>query len=359
MVRIAVHGSYFVNNFGDTLLVRMLCDRVAEQVGRENVFLATRGHSAEQASIGYPVVAPEDRKDIDLLLYSGGGYFGDAADSLYERFTAARRRHLRHFSWLDGYRDAARAVIGVGVGPIGFQRQSVRDLFASSRAVLVRDAESLAYCRSYGFALDNLRQCVDMALSLDPVGPEGRSGVALHVPGMPKRHLETLFQVLADAPAWRRAERIEVIYDTPTGPDAAEFQAGLQAVAHAVFGRALPIRAYPGLDPMLEALHGYELVVTNKLHVGIVTIAKGGRVLSTPHHIKTPRLYRQLGLSDYCLPLSSLSAADLAAAVEKLPDFAPDRAEIAAGLEVIETTIAQVLDSLARPDAAPAAALAL
>lgn len=353
MVRIAVHGSYFVNNFGDTLLVKMLCDRAAKQVGRENVFLAVPGHAAEQASIGYPIAPPEARKDIDLLLYSGGGYFGDAADSLYDRYVAARKRSTRHLAWLGDYRNAAKAVIAVGVGPIGFNRQAVRDLFGSSLAVLVRDAESHAYCRSYGFADHNLGQCVDMALSLDPVGQEGRSGVALHVPDMAPRDLETVFRVLAASPACRGAERIDVIYDAPTGPSVGAFEAALQSVAQSVFGRSLPIKPYPGLEPMLAALESYELVVTNKLHVGIVTIAKGGRVISTPHHIKTPRLYRQLGLSDYCVPLSSLTPQDLAAAIEKLPDFAPDRGVIAEGVQTIEDTVQRVLDEMLRRTARP------
>lgn len=353
MVRIAVHGSYFVNNFGDTLLVKMLCDRVAKQVGRENVFLAAPGHAAEQASIGYPVVAPEARKDIDLLLYSGGGYFGDAADSLYDRYLAARKRSTRHLAWLGDYRHAAKAVIAVGVGPIGFNRQAVRDLFGSSLAVLVRDAESHAYCRSYGFADHNLGQCVDMALSLEPVAPEGRSGLALHVPEMSPRDLETVFRVVATSCAGRYSERIHVIYDAPTGPAVGNFEAALQSVAQSVFGHSLLVKPYPGLEPMLAALESYELVVTNKLHVGIVTIAKGGRVISTPHHLKTPRLYRQLGLSDYCVPLSSLTPHDLAAAIEKLPDFAPDRRVISEGVQIIEDTVQQVLDEMQRRSSKP------
>lgn len=344
MVKIAVHGSYFVNNFGDTLLVKLMCDRVARQVGRDNVYLAVAGHRGEQATIGYPVLDPSERGDVDLLVYSGGGYFGESADGLYERYQAARRRHNRHLSWLSDYRNAAKAVIGVGVGPLTFNKQAVRDLFDSSSAVLVRDAESLAYCRAYGFPTHNLRQCVDMALSLDPVGPDGRSGVALHVPNMAAEHLETVFNVLASSAAGQYAERIHVIYDAPPGGDVLGFEAKLQSVAQSVFGHSLLVKPYQGLDEMLAALETYELVVTNKLHVGIVTIAKGGRVISTPHHIKTPRLYRQLGLSDFCVPLSSLTMAGLTEAFERLPDFAPDREVIARGSELIDRVIGEVVD---------------
>lgn len=91
----------------------------------------------------------------------------------------------------------------------------MRDLFDASSAVLVRDAESLAYCRAYGFPTHNLRQCCDMALSMPIVGDESRSGVALHVPNMPRQHLETIMGVLASSPAGKYAERIHVIYDAP------------------------------------------------------------------------------------------------------------------------------------------------
>lgn len=344
MAKVAVHGSYFVNNFGDTLLVKLMCDRVAEQVGRENVFLAVQGHRHEQATIGYPIIDPSERGDVDLLVYAGGGYFGESADSLYDRYQAARRRHNRHLGWLGDYRNAAKAVIGVGVGPLTFNKQSVRDLFDASSAVLVRDAESLAYCRAYGFPTHNLRQCVDMALSLDPVTAEGRSGVALHVPNMAPEHFETVLKVLASSTAGKYAERIHVIYDAPTADGALAFEAELQSAAQSVLGHSLLVKPYQGLDEMLAALETYELVVTNKLHVGIVTIAKGGRVISTPYHIKTPRLYRQLGLSDFCVPLSTLSVSGLTQAFEKLPDFAPDRAAIGRGIELIDRVIGEVVD---------------
>jgi hypothetical protein len=346
MVKIAVHGSYFVNNFGDTLLVKLLCDKVAEQVGRENVFLAVPGHAAEQASIGYPVVDPERRKDIDLLLYSGGGYFGESADSLYERYVAARRRHNRHLAWLDDFSNAAKAVIAVGVGPLTFNKQAVRDLFDASSAVLVRDAESLAYCRAYGFPTHNLRQCCDMALSMDIVGDENRSGVALHVPNMPREHLETIMGVLASSPAGKYAERIHVIYDAPPAGGSLAFEADLQSVAQSVFGHSLLVKPYTNTSELLAALGSYELVVTNKLHVGIVTIAQGGRVISTPHHIKTPRLYRQLGLSDYCVPLSGLTTASLSEAFEKLPQFSPNRELIGRGVDLIDSVVRQVVDGV-------------
>lgn len=352
MVTIAVHGSYFSNNFGDTLLVKLLCDKVAKMVGRENVFLAIPGHAAEQASIGYPVLEPERRKDADLLLYSGGGYFGEAADSLYERYVAARRRHGRHLAWLGDFGGAARAVISVGVGPLTFNKPAVRDLFEASSAVLVRDAESLAYCRAYGFPTHNLRQCCDMALSMDTLGGEGRSGVALHVPNVPRQHIETILGVLARSPAGRRADRIHVIHDSPPAAGSPAFEAGLQSVARSVFGHDLPVRPYTTMDGMLAALGGYELVVTSKLHVGIVTIAKGGRVIATPHHVKTPRLYRQLGLSDYCVPLSRLTPAALAGAFGSLPRFSPDREPIKRGVALIDAVVRQAVDGVLARDAA-------
>lgn len=345
MGKVAVHGSYHADNFGDTLLVRLICDMIAEHVGRENVALAMPGQPAEQAAIGYPVLAPQDRGAVELLVYGGGGYFSQHSGNLLRTVRATRRRNRRHLDWLPEFSRSRKAMIGVGVGPISFHRAPVRKLFAACETVLVRDAESMAFCKDYGFRTPDLRQCVDLALSL-PVVSGPRSGVAVHLPGMSREVIETVLGALAAHPLGK-SERIEAIFDAPPTEGLEAWTADLQQIAQAKLGRTLPVFPYPGVDVLREKLAGYELVITCKLHVGIVTIAQGGQVISVAQQSKTPRLYRQLGLQDYCVPLAELSPARLDAAFAKLPEFSVRRDVIDQGIGVIRDTVARLVRAAA------------
>ena len=345
MGKVAVHGSYHADNFGDTLLVRLICDMLAEHVGRENVALAMPGQPDEQAAIGYPVLAPEERGEVDLLVYGGGGYFSQHAGNLLRTVRATRRRNRRHLDWLPQFAGSRKAMIGVGVGPISFHRAPVRKLFTACETVLVRDAESMAFCKDYGFRTRDLRQCVDLALSL-PVVPGPRSGVAIHLPGMSPEVVETALSVLAAHPLGK-SERIEAIFDAPPTEGLETWTADLQRIAQAKLGRKLPIFPYPGVDVLREKLGGYELVITCKLHVGIVTIAQGGKVVSVAQQSKTPRLYRQLGLEEFCVPLAQLSPARLTAAFDRLPEFTVRRDVIDQGIGVIRDTVAKLVRTAA------------
>jgi polysaccharide pyruvyl transferase WcaK-like protein len=355
MPQIAVHGSYFTNNFGDTLLVRLTCDMVAGFVGRENVFLARPGKVVEQADIGYPVVAPDTIRRIDLLIFAGGGYFAEGSEPILRRWKASRRAHRRHLAWLPLYRHAEKAVIGVGVGPLTFpvMRRDVGRLFRSATRTLVRDRESFEFCQAYGFGRD-VQQCVDLALSL-PRTVGARAGVALHLPETSDAHMDVVLRSLAAFERGRYAEDLRIIYDGPHNPRST-FHERLQSRAETVLGRRLPVVFYADHRTLTEELAGYELVVTSKLHVGIVTIAQGGRAVAVPHHPKTRRLYRQLGLSAYCIEPARLGEAELGAALAALPRFEPDRGVIDSGVATIRTAVAELIGpTVSRPaqDAPP------
>lgn len=279
MGKVAVHGSYHADNFGDTLLVRLICDMLAEHVGRENVAWPCRASrtSRPRSAIRSSPRAARRGRSAGLRRR---GYFSQHAGNLLRTVRATRRRNRRHLDWLPQFAGSRKAMIGVGVGPISFHRAPVRKLFSACETVLVRDAESMAFCKDYGFRTRDLRQCVDLALSL-PVVPGPRSGVAIHLPGMSPEVVETALGALAAHPLGK-SERIEAIFDAPPTEGLETWTADLQRIAQAKLGRKLPIFPYPGVDVLREKLAGYELVITCKLHVGIVTIAQGARSSPSP-----------------------------------------------------------------------------
>ncbi|WP_155833532.1 polysaccharide pyruvyl transferase family protein [Halomonas sp. BC04] len=116
--RVAIHGSYFANNYGDTLLVKLMCDQVSQYVGKENVYLAVEGDEDEQKYIGYPVLDKNDREGIEFLIFAGGGYFGEPQSSSVKKAKWALRNYKRHISWVNEFKRAKIGVYGVGFGPL-------------------------------------------------------------------------------------------------------------------------------------------------------------------------------------------------------------------------------------------------
>src|SRR5690606_18712814 len=98
-------------------------------------------------------------------------------------------------------------------------------------------------------------------------------------------------------------------------------------------------------DPrtLIATLKCADLVITNKLHVGIVSVSLNGRVISIPTHHKTVRFYDQLGLGDCCIATSNLSAQTLARSFDLLNSVSPDWGVVDRGLGELRQSLNRFL----------------
>jgi len=76
--------------------------------------------------------------------------------------------------------------------------------------------------------------------------------------------------------------------------------------------------AYAGPDNLFKTLQKLEYVITAKLHIGIVSISFGLKVLSIAHHSKTTRLYKQIGREDWCIDRKQVNFSDINNGIDKL-----------------------------------------
>ena len=333
MTRVAVHGSYFANNFGDTLLVRLMCDRVADRVGAGNVYLAVPGDEDEQRAIGYPVAAPEQRATVDHLVFAGGGYFGEPAGSWTARRKWYRRNGARHLDWVADFERAAVHVLGVGYGPLTGRRfrSRVDALLARAETVLLRDEESL------GYYAGDAAQCVDLALSMrSSVKPGDKRAVGLHLYNLNDAHRQSLIALAAR----RFPDRELLLLNDSKRDNYGSAAVAAQVEALRADGRSVDVVKYTDVDTLVGHLDRCAVVVTSKLHVGIVSIALGAASLSIPFHPKVTRLYRQLGISAFCEPYVGADPTDaVARMMDAVDDYRPDRAAIAAGVAQIDAAL--------------------
>lgn len=343
-MQVAVHGSYFSNNFGDTLLVRMACDWIAQRIGRENVFLAVQGNAAEQEFIGYPVIEEDRRNLVSHLVFAGGGYFGEPKFGLLKKFRWQRRNRKTHLDWLAAHPHAKKAIFGVGVGPLTFpsHRRAVRRLFFDADPIYVRDQESLAYAKEYGLNAERVGLGVDLALSIRRAVTEPERSFSLHATGLRPGEIDAIYDALSKCRMIKPDQPIDILFDGPASKKSVNRYKKTLEGRHGS-GR-LNFIEYSNVDALIAQISKYDLVFTSKLHVGIVATALGRKVISMPVHQKTVRFYRQIGLEEFCLVGDRRNSAEIARMISRRDQYRFEREPIDRVLQEMQISLDEFLN---------------
>jgi exopolysaccharide biosynthesis predicted pyruvyltransferase EpsI len=342
--KVVVHGSYFVNNFGDTLLIKLLCDKVAMYVGEDNIRLAIHGDKSEQISIGYPVIRKEEMDDVSDVFFSGGGYFGEPNVSWLRKWRWAFRNYKRHFSWNKPFYNSRFHIIGVGVGPIEniFYRALVRKFFNRCDNILVRDNESKNYCSEYFPELENVDLCVDLALGTPNLDLE-KNKIAIHLDTSDSSVIYDVLLYMKERLSEHSEKKITLIFDNNVSfseKTITKYKKELDKAGYC--DSEFEFEEYKDYSTLIETLSSSELVITSKLHVGILTISQFGKVIAIPNHSKTKRLYSQLSISEFCIERSAFNIHDFDNAYKNLNCFKPDYSVRDEGIKSINNRIESI-----------------
>lgn len=299
-MRIALHGSYFGRNFGDTLLVRIFRDWVRDIDADIECGLPVVASTLEAQEIGADIIS--DPNSYNGLVYCGGGYFGEPPGSLVTRVRWAYRNWQRHLRWKSqpGYREMPYCILGVGVGPVSSRifRAKVVNLFNRAEFISVRDETSRNYLDSWGVKR-TIHLCYDAALSLNNVlkkdesTPTEKPTLIVHLPF----RRPVYQQIVHEIAGWvsNRADvQVICLLDSPMQDRAMDvlYKPLLDAGAHP--------HPYLSVDNLLNTLQSANAVITAKLHVGIAATALDKPVLSIPYHSKTYRFYEQIDRLENC-----------------------------------------------------------
>jgi Uncharacterized conserved protein len=90
------------------------------------------------------------------------------------------------------------------------------------------------------------------------------------------------------------------------------------------FGPDCTLVPYTTIDKLLGLLNACDLVMTSKLHVGIVAAARAKPVLAFPYHLKTQRFYKQIGRPDLCLPYTDWNPSNIESMFAKVDGLVHD-----------------------------------
>lgn len=313
MRKVALHGSYFGYNFGDTLLCALFCNWLKLHPETRVVLpLASRRNMQLIGADARGIIA---FLSCRTLVLCGGGYFGDAG-SYSLKWSV--RNYLRHFLIAEVALLLRKriVVLGTGVGPISsaFLRRRLRRIINRSECVIVRDQESHDFLKqlcvsvtpqvdvdaamylSRSFFADEPR---DVPNEIDRKNPI--RVVAVHLTNFGATVWDEMAVVLVDF--FAKNPHLTPLLITDSAPRLGRVAA--QDKASDRLKQLIPSAVqinYDG-DPRIlcQLLDRVDLVVTNKLHVGIVSLVLGKNVISVPQHVKTPRFYRQIGMPDICV----------------------------------------------------------
>lgn len=252
------------------------------------------------------------------LVFCGGGYFGGPGK---RSLRWSLRNYCRHFLIAEIAMLMRKRVyvLGTGVGPLSstFLRSRLKRIVDYADCVVVRDEESRDFLKGLGVTREVV---VDMdaamslkrdffapgdgeldALSRTVESSDGGRVMAVHLTNFDAPYWEAMAAVVAEFCLSEPSVKPVLITDSITRYGRPSTQKKASARLKQLVPAATQIE-YGG-DPteLCRLLDTVDLVITNKLHVGIVGVVLGKQVISLPQHVKTPRFYRQVGLSSTCV----------------------------------------------------------
>lgn len=305
----ATHGS----NFGDSLFALMFVEYVEKKYpDLEILFTNVSEHSSNK--LGLKQATKSDLKNSDGLVYISGGYFGQSHN---ESFRGSIFRWLNYYSV--GLQSIRRnipiAIIGVGAGPLdrSFLRKTAVKLFNMAKVVSVRDKQSFNYMKDYGvtneiIVTSDSAQEIDLLNSLmkntsfsnDLKLPDDKQLVFIHVTDAQgeEEYYKKIVRAISDK--FGSTDNYHFII----GSDAVIDQKYLQKNTEVFPSSSSTIFYYDNPIEFLKLLNKVDIIVTPKLHVGILGATFGKSVLSFPIHPgKTLRYYGQIGYPEHSLSL--------------------------------------------------------
>ena len=296
MRRVGLHGSFFGDNFGDTLFAVLTKD-VLRDCNVELVLPAASNRVLSQLGGAHSSVLGFFR--CEKLIFTGGGYLGEPARGL-------SFWHLRFFirhGWLMLLARMLKKeylVVGVGVGPLSFlpTRLLVTWFLNGACEVWARDEKSLSFLRS-DLGVKRGRLCSDLVVHFisDRVNTQrsNRSSppdkiIGLHLPMLRKSEMVTKL--------CERLKRLDGNYSFVYFQDFHKPSFVSESLAEIRASKIeFTVHEYNSVEDMLNLIGSLGALVTVKLHVGIVATTLGIPTLSLSVHEKTQRYFRQIGYS--------------------------------------------------------------
>lgn len=314
--RLAIHGCYDNDNFGDVLLMDVMSHYAYRylKVAPVSPWVNSNSRPFVRTEVGH---GWRDVFNVDAAFFGGGGYFCNYYGRSLKYSIPAR-------IWKS--RGVPYAVVGVGVGPFisPAAEREFRVVCDGAEAICVRDEESKELLSQFGAEADRIEVTADAVLSLTPemipgyaiaeakrllapvadgrrllgvqwgpAGPRSLIGAPLFFGRRPHSSLGDLLDELKRNTQDRDDIGIVWLLNYNRATSESIRKAVEEVLPNSLFVRS---RDHWVIAALLAQLDG---VMTTMLHLGITSWVLGTPPCAWASHGKTQRFYRQIGREDY------------------------------------------------------------
>tara|TARA_B110000090_G_C13381542_1_gene446027 strand:+ start:796 stop:1866 length:1071 start_codon:yes stop_codon:yes gene_type:complete len=313
-IEIAIHGSYYARNFGDTLIISIIVDWVKEIYPDSTINLpfCSLDEEAKEIMGSNKYIIDPTLKNSKVLIFGPGGYFGQPNFSFLRTNHWFYRNYKRHLCWNNRLfaKDIPYFIIGTGVGPLTniFFRNKVRKLFSRAKLVAVRDITSFNYLKQWNVDMSNIKLTSDVALSVEnsKINNKSKGLLGLHFPGTTLNNYNKSDLFFKFLKILSNDFKIVIIEDGP-GQYHTKDEKSIYNKIRQSNELKVDVLEYNNPKILIENLAKLDYIITSKLHVGILGYALKKQVLSIPLHQKTVRFYKQVKRENFCLNVDSIS----------------------------------------------------
>lgn len=318
--KIVLHGAtnWGSSNYGDYIYTAMIYNYLLKKGFRVRCFQPSSYFLKNLKD--YNIQKNFQISTMDALVYLPGGYFGEGHNARLIDNLIQWIRFIPIGLWA-AIKNKPIAILGIGAGPLNFFPLKFAVKYICRHASLITTRDEYSYntlktlCPSNQFisesfdliiAENNLINYEDNSSVNHPIllvhynhSHEALKKFAYATKKFKKEHPE--YKVVVSSDQILKNDRI--LFD--------EFRC-ISQISDCVFHQ------YTTSEEMTELISQSNLILTSKLHVGVVGAVMGKSVISVPcHPEKTMRFYSEIGESVRCLALDTSSPDEIFNTMEK------------------------------------------
>lgn len=325
-MKILMVGALYFANFGDLLFSKLFYEELLKKHDKSDIYIyetpVCKLNEACRKELSYENhFRLSMLKDMDALVYISGGYFD-----------VRKTSHKAHFDWymkyaLPGEYMAKHGkkiyVLGVGGGDFVWKRgeKVSRQILDAAQVVCVRNKETKQKLEKIGVN-NNIIVHSDTAQAISNLkrAPEKKDlkKIFLHVIPtedkvqlMMKNVIPAVKTFVNETPGYK----VVVGYD---GIVRDKYKDVLKNVVSFFGNDKAEFYDYTSIDSMIKNLSECDVVVTAKLHAGIVGSSLGKSVFVFPvDYNKTHRYYEDIGYPERCFDLNTTTQQQIVEALKK------------------------------------------
>lgn len=321
-----LHGATMGTNFGDFLFAHLFYNKVCEVNKTGETYFYESKYAMSpffKKNLNYQYnYSKTCKRKADLLIYISGGYFGERENNTKEHIL----RFLRYFT-VGLYFSIMKKpiiIIGVGAGPLSswWLRFFTRKIFNNADLITVRDKESKEYLEKYGvkkkiIITSDSAQAIPTDYCLHPIDEyltgkvnKNKKYVFLHVNPYVNSNNSIVKKIVPPLNKFLSKHKeygVIIGCDQYSGGDE-----GVDYVRNYVKCDDVILYKYSNPLTLCSLLKEVDLIITTKLHVGVIGATFSKSVISiSGHSEKIHRYYRQIGQSERTISLLNCSEEEI------------------------------------------------